>query len=67
MNLTQIISYVRGTAEYAALTESEKQAVANGDIQALTSILNSRIYALSQTDPTQASSVQEVLLDLNAL
>jgi hypothetical protein len=67
MNLDQIIAYVRGTTEYAALTESEKQAVADGDTQTLASILNARIAALNLTDPTQGASVQEVLRDLNAL
>lgn len=67
MNLDQIIAYIRGTTEFAALTEPEKRAVADGDTQALASILNARIAALNLTDPTQAASVREVLRVLNSL
>ena len=67
MTIQQIIAYVRGTDEYAALSEAEKQAIAEGDTQALASVLTARIDALSQTDTTQADSVREVLRELNAL
>jgi hypothetical protein len=67
MTILQIIGYVRGTAEYTALSEAEKQTVAAGDAQALASVLTARIAALDQTDPTQADSVREVLRELNAL
>lgn len=66
MTIPQIIAYVRGTAEYAALSEIEKRAIAAEDIQALAAVLNARVDALSQTDCTQADSVREILRDLNA-
>lgn len=67
MTIQQIIAYVRGTTEYNALSDAGKQAIAEGDAQALASVLNARIEALSQMDATQAHSVREVLRDLNAL
>jgi hypothetical protein len=66
MTIPQIIAYVRGTPDYAALSETEKQAIAAGDPQALAAVLNARIDSLTQTDLTQADSVREVLRDLNA-
>ncbi len=67
MTVQQIIAYVRGTIEFTALSDAEKQAIAAGDTQALASVLTARINALSQTDTTQADSVQAVLCGLNAL
>jgi hypothetical protein len=67
MNLSQIIAYVRGTAEYTALANSEQQAVTNEDVPTLISILTARIDVLERTDPTQATSVREVLCHLKAL
>ena len=66
MNILEIIGYVRGTAEYTALSVAEMQAVADGDTQILASVLTARISALDKINSTQAESVREVLRDLNA-
>ncbi len=58
---------MRGTAEYTALANSEQQAVTNEDVPTLISILTARIDVLERTDPTQATSVREVLCHLKAL
>lgn len=67
MNIEQIIAYVRGTAEFNALSDSQRASIAAGDHDLLGKCLQQKIAALDTVDTSKANSVRAVLIALNNL
>ena len=65
MTIDQIIAYVRGTTEFAALPSPDQASISAGDAAVLADFLQQRIAVLESVDASKADSVREVLRALN--